>query len=122
MLSRRFATILGAFLVIEGVWGMFSPVVFGILPTNTLRASIHLVLGLLGLWASRSDRARTYLVWAGSVLLLVGVLRFIPVASVYVASLLNVDTNVAIVNIVLGLAARWIAFGDARRLPGPIGA
>ncbi|MBA3467650.1 MAG: hypothetical protein H0T21_09580, partial [Gemmatimonadaceae bacterium] len=54
MLSRRFATILGAFLVIEGVWGMFSPVVFGILPTNTLRASIHLVLGLLGLWAGRS--------------------------------------------------------------------
>ncbi|HXG71524.1 MAG TPA: DUF4383 domain-containing protein [Gemmatimonadaceae bacterium] len=122
MLSRRFATILGAFLVIEGIWGMFSPVVFGILPTNMLRASIHLVLGLLGLWAARSDRARTYLVWAGSVVLLVGVLRFIPVASDYMASLLAVDTNVAILNIVLGLAARWIAFSDARRLPGPVGA
>lgn len=122
MLSRRFATILGIFLLVEGIWGMFSPVVFGILPTNVLRASIHLALGALGVWAGRSDKARSYLVWTGSVLLLVGVLRFIPVASEYVASLLAVDTTVAMVNIVLGLVSRWIAYSDARKLPGPIGA
>ncbi len=56
-----FALLVGAFLLIEGVWGLTSPVVFGVLTTNTLHAIIHIVLGIVGIAAGWQRRARGFL-------------------------------------------------------------
>jgi uncharacterized membrane protein HdeD (DUF308 family) len=117
MLSRRFAMLLGVFLLIEGCWGLFSPIVFGVLSTNKLHAVIHIVLGILGILAGRGSAARNYLLGVGALLVVVGILRFVPGASDLVVSLLNVNLAVAYFNIAVGLVSLLIGFsapkGDA---------
>lgn len=114
MLSRRFAMLLGAFLLIEGCWGLFSPIVFGVLTTNTLHAVIHIVLGIAGILAGRSGAARNYLLGVGALLLVVGILRFVPGASDLVVSLLNVNLAVAYLNIAVGLVSILIGYSAPR--------
>jgi len=51
-----FALVLGVFLLIEGMWGLTTDVVFGVLTTNRIHAIIHIVLGLIALvtgWQGR---------------------------------------------------------------------
>jgi hypothetical protein len=121
MLSRRFAMLLGVFLLIEGCWGLFSPIVFGVLSTNKVHAVIHIVLGIVGLVAGRSSAARGYLIGVGGLLLVVGVLRFVPGASDIVVSVLNVNYAVAYFNIAVGVISLAIGLsapkGDAALSP-----
>lgn len=114
MLSRRFATVLGVFLIVEGVWGLFSPIVFGVLTTNTLHAVIHIVLGILGILAGRGTGTRNYLLGVGALLVLVGILRFVPGARDLVVSLLNVNIAVAWFNIVVGAISLFIGSSAPR--------
>jgi uncharacterized membrane protein HdeD (DUF308 family) len=114
MLSRRFATLLGLFLIIEGVWGLFSPVVFGVLSTNWLHAVIHIVLGILGILAGRGRATRGYLIGVGGLLVVVGVLWFVPGVSALIVSLLNVNFYVACFNIAVGLITLLIGFSAPR--------
>ena len=131
---RTFARILGTFLLIEGVWGLFSPVVFGVLTTNTLHAVIHIVLGITGIALAARAGARGYLLGVGGLLALVGVLFFVPgvsglvvgllavVGVLYfvpgvtglVISLLNVNFAVACFNIVVGLASIVMALSTPK--------
>jgi hypothetical protein len=114
MLSRRFAMLLGVFLIIEGCWGLFSPIVFGVLSTNTLHAVIHIALGIVGILTGRSGASRNYLLGVGALLLVVGILRFVPGASDLVVSLLNVNFAVAYFNIAVGLISLLIGFTAPR--------
>src|SRR4051812_32934014 len=118
MLSRRFATLLGLFLIVEGVWGLFSPVVFGVLSTNWLHAAIHIVLGILGILAG-GRATRGYLIGVGALLLVVGVLWFVPGISTLVVSLLNVNFYVACFNIAVGLISVLIGFSAPRVVATP---
>lgn len=113
-ISSTFATLVGAFLLVEGIWGMFSPVVFGVLTTNVLHASIHIVLGLIGIWTGMKGGSRGFLTFLGVLLLAVGVLRFVPVAGELLASLLNVNTAVALFNIVVGIVSLVVARTSSR--------
>jgi hypothetical protein len=36
-------------LLFEGIWGEFSDVVFGVLTTNRIHATIHILLGIVGI-------------------------------------------------------------------------
>ena len=110
MLARRFATVLGVFLIVEGVWGLFSPMVFGVLSTNTLHAVIHILLGITGIVIARGGGARGYLLGVGGLLVVVAILRFIPGISDLVVSLLNVNFAVAYFNIAVGVASLAIGF------------
>src|ERR1700712_2166488 len=96
---RLFALVLGAFLLIEGIWGLFSPVVFGVLTTNTTHAVIHIVLGVAGIWTSLQGGTRPYTLFVSILLLAVGVLRFVPGVGDLIVNLLNVNPDVAMVNI-----------------------
>ena len=49
-ISGIFAVIIGVFLLIEGIWGEFSDVVFGVLTTNRIHATIHILLGIVGIY------------------------------------------------------------------------
>ena len=114
-ISSRFATIIGVFLLIEGVWGFFSPVVFGVLTTNALHACIHVVLGLLGLYTGMKGGARSYSLYLGILLIAVGIMRFLPVLGDITVSLLNVNQAVAIFNVVVGAVAVMVSRMSAPR-------
>ena len=107
--AAQFAMVAGIFLLIEGIWGHFSPVVFGIFTTNALHAAIHVVLGLIGIATAMKSGARTFCLFLGVLLVAVGALRFVPVAGDLILSLLNVNTAVAVFNIVVGAVAIMIA-------------
>lgn len=104
--------IVGAFLLIEGVWGLFSPVVFGVLTTNLTHAVIHIVLGIVGIWAGLKGRARGFLLFLGVLLLAVGILWFVPGIRELIVSILNVNQAVAMVNIAVGILSLVIALAD----------
>ena len=76
-LCEIFAMLAGAFLLVEGIWGMFSNTVFGIFSTNKTHALIHIILGFTGFYFGRQGGARSYCIFLGILLLLVGILRFI---------------------------------------------
>ena len=104
-MASRFAQLIGVFLLVEGVWGLFSPVVFWVLTTNVLHACIHIVLGILGLYTGSRGGARAYALYLGILLIAVGIMRFLPVLGDITVSLLNVNQAVAIFNIVVGAVA-----------------
>ncbi len=105
-----FAILVGAFLLIEGIWGLSSPVVFGVLTTNLLHAVIHIALGLIGIWVGLRTGARKFCLFLGVLLVVVGGLWFVPVAGPIITSLLNVNAAVAYLNLGVGAVALVLAY------------
>lgn len=113
-MTSTFALAIGAFLVVEGIWGLFSPVVFGVLTTNILHGVIHIVLGVVAIWTGMKGGSRGFLMFLGVLLLAVGILRFVPVVGDLIVSILNVNHAVAYLNIVVGLVALLVARSSDR--------
>ncbi|CAN5547951.1 hypothetical protein BH10BAC5_BH10BAC5_08990 [soil metagenome] len=95
--------IVSVFLFLEGIWGLFSPVVFGIFSTNVLHAVIHLALGAVGIFLSARAKSREFAVFLGALLLLVGIFYYLPDLGDLVVRLLNVNSSVAVFNIIVGI-------------------
>ncbi|MGI8481432.1 MAG: DUF4383 domain-containing protein [Chthoniobacterales bacterium] len=113
--TNGLAIFVGAFLLIEGIWGLTSPVVFGILTTNLTHAIIHIALGVIGIVLGWKRRARGFCIFLGTLLLAVGILRFVPGAAEIIVRLLNVNMAVAWVNIAVGVVALLVVLTDAKK-------
>lgn len=113
-ISGIFAIIIGAFLLIEGIWGEFSDVVFGVLTTNRIHATIHILLGIVGIYTGLKGGSRAFLIFLGILLAAVGALWFVPGANELIVSILNVNQAVAVFNIIVGIASLIIAFASNR--------
>ena len=102
------ARVIGAVLTVVGLVGFFSGSIllgFGI---NALHNIVHLVSGLLGLWASYSGWSRSYNQIFGIVYLVVTVLGFI--ASGFMNSLLNANMADHFLHLVLGVVLGYVGF------------
>lgn len=97
--------IISVFLLGEGAWGLVHPPAYNFLPTNPLRAGIHLAFGIAGLLILKTGRVHGFLKPVGTIVLVVGLGYFIPVIGDIVRSLLAVDRNGALINIALGAIA-----------------
>jgi hypothetical protein len=106
--SNRFTTAISTWLLVEGVWGLFSPEVFGVLSTNRLHAVIHLALAFWGLKSAFVGGAKTFLWLVGVLLVVLGMIYFIP-GGQSVTDLLAVNEAVAVLNLVLGGASLYCA-------------
>lgn len=113
-ISGLFAIIIGVFLLIEGIWGEFSDVVFGVLATNRIHATIHILLGIVGIYTGLKGGSRGFLIFLGVLLAAVGILRFVPVVGDLIVSILNVNPAVAYFNIIVGIVSLIIAFTSNR--------
>lgn len=113
-LSDIFAIIIGVFLLIEGIWGETSDVVFGVLTTNRTHATIHILLGVVGIYTGLKGGSRPFLIFLGVLLAAVGILRFVPGINDLIVSILNVNTAVAYFNIAVGILSLLIAFAPNR--------
>lgn len=102
--TNKLAALIGSWLLLEGTWGMFNPVVLGFITTNRLRASIHLCLAVAALWTAFTSGSRKYLWIAGPIILTVGLLYFVPAAK-GITDLLAVNLGAALANCVVGLSA-----------------
>jgi uncharacterized membrane protein len=113
-ISGIFAVLIGVFLLIEGIWGEFSDVVFGVLTTNRIHATIHILLGIIGIYTGLKGGSRGFLTFLGILLAAVGVLRFVPGINDLIVSILNVNQAVAYFNIAAGIVSLIIAFLSGR--------
>lgn len=104
------ALLIGIFLLIEGIWGEFSDVVFGVLTTNRIRATIHILLGLVGIMTALKGGARSFLIFGGLIVALVGVLWFLPPTNSLMVDVLAVNRPVAVLNVIVGAVALLVAF------------
>ncbi len=104
--------VVGALLIIEGVWELFSPVVFGVLTSNTLHGVIHIALGAVGLWLGWNRGGRGWAIFLGLLLIAVGLLYYIPGAHELVVRLFNLNQAVAIVNFIVGALSLLVAFNS----------
>ena len=95
-------SLLAMFFLTEGIWGMFSNVVFGILSTNRFHAGIHILLAIWGLYCSLHSSTKLYSLLVGGLLMVVGILRFLPPTGDLVFELLSVNAPVAYLNILIG--------------------
>jgi hypothetical protein len=109
-----FAILIGIFLLIEGIPGLSSNLVFGVLATNMNHAVIHIILGIVGIWLGYRDHARSYCIFLGILLLVVGILRFIPGPDSLLVILLNVNPAVAYLNIAVGALALIVTAASRR--------
>lgn len=100
-----FAIIIGVFLLVEGILGLSRNVVFGVLTTNMNHAVIHILLGVTGLWLGYRNTARSYCIFLGILLLVVGIMRFVPGPGSFLVIILNVNPAVAYLNMAVGVLA-----------------
>lgn len=98
-----FAAIVGVFLIIEGLWELFSPVVFGVLTSTPLHGAVHILLGLVGIFTALRGGARKFCIFLGALLLVVDLLWLIPPTNGLIVRLFNVNQPVAIMNLVVAL-------------------
>ncbi|MEP6603456.1 MAG: DUF4383 domain-containing protein [Spartobacteria bacterium] len=110
----RYAMIIGALLLIEGVWELFSPVVFGILTSNTLHGVIHIVLGIAGLWSGWRGCGRGFAIFLGLLLIVVGICWFVPAGNELVVRFFNLNQAVAVVNLIVGAVSLLVALTSRR--------
>ena len=108
-IASIYTMLLGLFFLIEGIWGLFSATVFGALTTNTIHAAIHIILGITGIWVGAAERPRRFCIFTGALLLVVGIVRFIPGPDQIVVDLLRVNYIVAIVNMIIGILCMVMA-------------
>ena len=114
-----FAIVLGILLTIIGSLGLFNPLVFGLFSTNPLHAIIHLLLGVSGIYAGLRNHARNFSLFTGFLLLVVGLLFFVPASGQLLIKVLNLNMAVAIFNIIVGIVAVLFAMLTAKRpIPG----
>ena len=114
-LSTALTLSICVFLLVEGIWGLFSPVVFGVLTTNHAHAIIHLVLGAAGLLAVWKRATKAYFGFLGSLLIVVAFLWLLPATREVPRGLLNINAAVTAVNFVVGILCLVIAFTETSR-------
>ena len=122
-LSRVLTLLIPLFLLSEGIWGLFRPVVFGVLTTNRAHAIIHILLGVGGLVAWKKGAVKGYFGFLGSLLIVVAFIWFVPAWRNMPRDLLNVNWAVAVLALVLGIVSLMIAVTEnaRRRFGAPTG-
>ncbi len=116
--GARFVVLLvGAFLVTEGAWGLFSPQVFGVLTINHTRAIIHLVLGL-GAWWMGGIRPVGYLAFLGTIISAVAVLWAVSATHGWMVDLLAINRPGAILDGVVGPVCLITSLASRRQHTG----
>jgi len=115
--QKSFALILGIVLLLVGILGFFSnPLVgdAGFFGTNTFQDVLHLIAGIFGIYVGTKGMGSSYnssIGWIGVVL---GILGFIPGASTLLASWLNINTNISVLHIALGIIALGVFYGTEK--------
>jgi uncharacterized membrane protein len=111
--TNVFAIFIGVLLLIEGIWGLFSNVVFGILTTNMTHAVTHIILGITAITLGLKQVAGGFCILLGIVLLVIGILRFVPGTDTLLINMLNLNKPLACQDILVGLLALLLTYKKA---------
>ncbi|MBI3334178.1 DUF4383 domain-containing protein [Candidatus Pacearchaeota archaeon] len=112
--QKTFALILGIVLLIVGIWGFLlggSGAILNLFGVNTFQNVLHIIAGLFGIYVGTKGEGPGYnasLGWIGVVL---GILGFIPGVDNLLLTLLNINTGITVLHLVIGIVALGVYYG-----------
>jgi len=108
--EKTYALIIGIVALLIGILGLFGDglSVLGIFGVNTLQTIIHLLVGIMGIYAGVWGEGDVFTQWLGWGSLLVGVLGFFGLLT----SLLNVNTATNSLHIVVGIVSLVVSYSS----------
>lgn len=115
--QKTFALILGIVLLLVGILGFWENSLVGdngYFGTNAWQDVLHLIAGAFGIYIGTKGKGPGYnmtLGWAGIVL---GVLGFIPVVKDLLMDWLNINIQITILHLVLGVLFLIVAYGASK--------
>lgn len=115
--QKTFALVLGVVLVLVGILGFVNnPLVGdeGFFGTNTFQDILHIVAGLIGVWVGTKGMGPGYNMSLGWIGVVLGVLGFIPVVSDLLLTYLNINTEISVLHVVLGVIALVVYYGTSK--------
>ncbi len=110
--QKTYAFILGLVLLIVGIWGFFTQSILGIFGVNTLQSVLHVIAGLFGLYVGTSGEGSGYNSVIGWIGIILGILGF--VAADLLISLLNINSSITYLHIVLGVLSLIVYYGASK--------
>ena len=111
--QKTFALVMGIVLVIIGLLGFFNnPIVGedGFFGSNTYQNILHLIAGAIGVYVGTKGQGHGYNMILGWIGVALGVLGFIPGVSGLFADLLNINTEITVLHLVLGVLFLIVAY------------
>ena len=116
--QKTYALILGLVLLIIGVWGFFLPGgkgdILNLFGVNYLQSGLHIIAALFGIYAGTKGAGRGYNAIIGWIGIVLGVLGFVPGINTLFASLLNINTNITVLHLVIGLVSLGVYYGASK--------
>ena len=112
--QKTYALVLGFVLTLVGIWGFFTTSILGWFDVNRLHSSVHLIAGLIGIYAGTKTDGSMYNMVFGWVYGLLGVLGFIPGARDLLASLLNINLGGNVLHILIGIVSLGMYYGASK--------
>ncbi|MEK6800876.1 MAG: DUF4383 domain-containing protein [Nanoarchaeota archaeon] len=111
--QKTFALILGIVLLLVGILGFIdNPLVgeAGFFGTNTIQDVLHLIGGAFGIYAGTKGQGKGYNMILGWIGLVLGILGFIPGIDSLFAQLLNINTEITVLHLVIGIVCLGVYY------------
>ena len=112
--QKTFALILGIVLLLVGIWGFFQPMILGIFGTNVYQSVLHVIAGLFGIYAGTKGMGHGYNATIGWIGLVLGILGFIPGVDTLLMDLLDINTAITVLHLVIGIVCLAIYYGVSK--------
>lgn len=112
--QKTFALILGIVLLLVGILGFIGGLGIvrnGFFGTNATQDVLHIIGGIIGIWVGTKGAGRGYNVTIGWIGILLAVLGFIPATATILTTLLNVNTNITVLHLVIGIVSLGVYYG-----------
>lgn len=112
MSNKLVAQVFGIVLLLAGIVGFFlDPSIFGLFGVNTMHNLVHIVTGLIFVWAGFSKKAPTKQVnkWLGVIYILVAILGFLGLLT-FLAVQAGVSDWDNWLHLVIGVIAAWVGW------------
>ena len=103
--------VIGVVLLLVGLIGFVNNPILGLFGVNALQNILHLVGGALGVWLGMKGTVKAFNMWFGVIALVVGVLGFIPGIADFLTSLLNINAQISVLHVVLGVVSLGVVYG-----------
>ncbi|MBS3093867.1 DUF4383 domain-containing protein [Candidatus Pacearchaeota archaeon] len=115
--QKTFALLLGIALVLIGILGFVdNPLVGdgGFFGTNTIQNILHIIAGLIGVWVGIKGMGPGYNMTLGWIGVVLGVLGFVPVVDDLLLTYLNINTEISVLHVVLGVITLVVYYGTSK--------
>lgn len=110
---KTFALVLGIVLAIVGILGFLDNGIVGsagFFGTNTYQDVLHLIAAAFGIYAGTKGMGDTYNKTVGWISLALGILGFIPGVDNLFFNLLNINTNITVLHLAIGVVCLWVGY------------